>query len=68
MSNNHLEVFQSATKGVADKPFSTTLNRQHYTYIEAWRTAHRLACVLWRTGIAPGQRIAVQVELDYPVR
>lgn len=60
--SNHLFDAIRAASGPDDKQFITTLDGGGVSYGDLWRASARAANALVALGVAPGDRVAVQVE------
>ncbi len=62
MSDNLFETFAARMQAREDAPFITTRDGQGYSYRQALARSAQLAGALQALGVAPGDRVAVQVD------
>lgn len=62
MNHNLFETFAVRMRDRGDADFITTREGRHYSYRDALDASARLAGVLKALGVAPGDRVAVQVD------
>ncbi|WP_048306747.1 malonyl-CoA synthase [Halomonas sp. PR-M31] len=62
MNHNLFEIFAARMRARGDADFITTREGQGYSYAEALDTSACLASALLDLGVAPGDRVAVQVD------
>ncbi|MGL6250418.1 MAG: AMP-binding protein, partial [Billgrantia desiderata] len=62
MSHNLFETFAARMRDRSDADFITTREGRRYAYRDALDASARLAGALKALGVAPGDRVAVQVD------